>query len=45
MIKNTRRGPRNNNNGLGKLENYKHSASEGEQHTVRNRLEEDIYIT
>jgi len=45
MIKSTRRESlKINNNGLAKLENNKHPGGEGEQHTVRNKLTEDLQI-
>ena len=33
------------NREIGKLENNKQPGSKGEQHTVRNKLKEDLYIT
>ena len=44
MIKSTRRESlKINNTGLGKLENNKHPGAR-EQHTVRNKLMEDLQI-
>jgi hypothetical protein len=45
MIKSSRKESQKiNNTGLGKLENNKHPGAEGEQHTVRNKLKEDLQI-
>jgi len=44
MIQSTRRESQKiNNTGLGKLENNKHPGA-GEQHTVMNKLNEDLPI-
>ena len=38
------RDQESNNIGLGKTENNKHSGTGGEQHTVRNKLKEELQI-
>ena len=39
-----KRDQEGNNTGLGKIKNNKCSGAEGEQHTVRNKLKEDLHI-
>jgi hypothetical protein len=39
-----KRDQESNNTGFSKLENNKHPSAEGEQHTFRNRLKEDLQI-
>jgi hypothetical protein len=39
-----KRGQESNNTCFGKVENNKHPSAEGEQHTVRNKLKEDLQI-
>jgi hypothetical protein len=39
-----KRDQESDNTGFGKVENNKNPSSEGEQHTVRNKLKEDIQI-
>jgi len=39
-----KRDHESNNTGLGKIENNKHPGPEREQHTVRNKLKEDLQI-
>jgi len=39
-----KRGQESNNTGFGKAENNKHRSAEGEQHTFRNKLKEDLQI-
>ena len=38
------RDQESNNTGFGKEENYKHPSAEGEQHTGRNKLKEDLQV-
>ena len=40
-----KRDQESNNTGLGETENNKHPGGEGQQHTVRNKLKEDLQIT
>jgi len=44
VIKHQKRDQENENNDLGKVENNKHLSAEGEQHTVKNKLKEDLQI-
>jgi hypothetical protein len=44
VIEHQKRDQESTNNGFGKVENNKQSSAEGEQHTVRNKLKEDIQI-
>jgi len=44
VIQHQKRDQENDNSGFGKVENNKHSSAEGEQHTVRNKLKEDLQI-
>jgi len=44
VLENQKRDQENNNIGFGKVENNKHPSAEGEQHTVRNRIKEDLQI-
>ena len=37
-----KRDQESNNTGFGKAENNKHPSAEGEQHTFRNKLKEDL---
>ena len=39
-----KRDQESNNTGFGKVENNKHTSAEVEQHTVRNKLKEDLQI-
>jgi hypothetical protein len=39
-----KRDQESNNTGYGKEENNKHPSAEGQQHTVRNKLKEDLQI-
>jgi len=39
-----KRDQESNNIGFGKVGNNKHLSAEGEQHTVRNKLKEDLQI-
>ena len=39
-----KRDQESNNTGFGKAENNKHPSAEGEQHTVSNKLKEDLQI-
>ena len=44
VIEHQKRDQEGNNAGFGKAENNKHPSAEGEQHTVRNKLQEDLQI-
>jgi hypothetical protein len=44
VIENQKRAQESNNTGFGKVENNKQPSAEGEQHTVRNKLKEDLQI-
>ena len=44
IIEHQKRGQDSNNTGFGKVENNKHTSAEGEQHTVSNKLKEDLQI-
>jgi len=44
IIEHQKRDQENNNTGFGKVENNKHQSAEGEQHTVKNKLKEDLQI-
>ena len=44
IIEHQKRDQENNNTGFGKVENNRHPSAEGEQHTVRNKLKEDLQI-
>jgi len=44
VIEHQKRDQENNNTGFGKAENNKHQCAEGEQHTVKNKLKEDLQI-
>jgi len=44
VIEHHKRDQENYNTGFGKVENNKHPNAEGEQHTVKNRLKEDLQI-
>ena len=39
-----KRDQESNNNGFDKVENNKHPSAEREQHTVRNKLKEDLQM-
>jgi len=42
VLEQKKRDQENNNTGFGKVQNNKHRSAEGEQHTVRNTLKEDL---
>jgi uncharacterized protein YjbJ (UPF0337 family) len=44
VIEHHKRDQENDNTGFGKVENNKHPSAEGEQHTVKNKLKEDLQI-
>ena len=44
VIEHQKRDKESNNTGFGKAENNKHPNAEGEQHTFRNKLKEDLQI-
>jgi len=44
IIDHHKRDQENYNNGFGKVENNKHPNAEEEQHTVKNKLKEDLHI-
>jgi len=44
VIQHQKRDQENATTGSGKAENYKHPSAEGEQHTVKNKLKEDLQI-
>jgi len=44
VIEHQKRDQESNNTGFGKAENNNHPSAEGEQHTVRNKLKEDLQI-
>ena len=44
MLYSTRRDQENENTDFGKAENNKHPSAEGEQHTFKNKLKEDLQI-
>jgi hypothetical protein len=44
VIEHQKRDQESNSTGFGKVENNKHPSTEGEQHTVRNKLKEDLQI-
>jgi len=44
VIEHQKRDQENENTDFGKLENNKHLSAEGEQHTVKNKLKEDLQI-
>jgi Skp family chaperone for outer membrane proteins len=44
VIEQQKRDQESNNTGFGKVENNKQPSAEGEQHTVRNKLKEDLQI-
>jgi len=44
VIEHQKRDQENDNTGFGKAENNKHPSAEGEQHTVKNKLKEDLQI-
>ena len=44
IIQHQKRDQENENTGFGKVENNKHPSAEGDQHTVKNKLKEDLQI-
>jgi len=44
VIEHQKRDQENENTDIGKVENNKHPSAEGEQHTVKNNLKEDLQI-
>ena len=44
VIEHQKRDQENENTDFGKVENNKHPSAEGEQHTVKNKLKEDLQI-
>jgi len=44
VIEHQKRDQENENTDLGKVENNKHPSAEGDQHTVKNKLKEDLQI-
>ena len=44
IIGHQKRDQENYNTGFGKVENNKHPSAEGEQHTIKNKLKEDLQI-
>jgi len=44
VIKHQKRDQENDNTGFGKEENNKHPSAEGQQHTVKNKLKENLQI-
>jgi len=44
VIEHQKRDQENDNTGFGKVENNKNRSAEGEQHTIKNKLKEDIQI-
>jgi len=44
VIKHQKRDQEKENKDLGKIENNKHLSAEGEQHTVKNKIKEDLKI-
>jgi len=44
VIEHQKRDQENENTDFGKVENNKHLSAEGEQHTVKNKLKEDLQI-
>ena len=44
IIEHQKRDEENDNTGFGKVENNKHQSAEGEQHTFKNKLKEDLQI-
>jgi len=44
VIEQQKRDQENDSTGYGKSENNKHQSAEGEQHTVKNKLKEDLQI-
>ena len=43
IIEHQKRDQESKNTGFGKAENNKHPSAEGEQHTGRNKLKEDLH--
>jgi len=44
VIQHQKRDQENDSTGFGKVKNNKHPSTEGEQHTVKNKLKEDLQI-
>jgi hypothetical protein len=44
VVEYQKRDQESNSTGFGKVENNKHQSAEGEQHTVRNKIKEDLQI-
>ena len=44
IIEHQKRDEGNDNTGFGKVENNTHQSAEGEQHTIKNKLKEDLQI-
>ena len=44
VIDHQKRDQENENTDFGKVENNKHLSAEGEQHTLKNKLKEDLQI-
>jgi len=44
VIEHRKRAQENENTDFGKVENNKHPSAEGEQHTLKNKLKEDLQI-
>jgi len=44
VIEHQKRDQESKNTGFGKAENNKHPSAEGEQHTDRNKLKEDLQV-
>jgi len=44
VIEHQKRDQENENTDFGKVENNKHPSAEGQQHTVKNKLKEDLQI-
>jgi len=44
VIEHQKRDQKNENTDFGKVENNKHPSAEGEQHTLKNKLKEDLQV-
>jgi hypothetical protein len=44
VIQHQKRDKESNNTGFGNVENNKHSSAEGEQHTIKNKLKENLHL-
>ena len=44
VFEHQKRDQENDNTGFDKVENNKHPCAEGDQHTVKNKLKEDLQI-